>query len=227
MISGVLFDFDGTLLDCMKPMQSVFVSTAAELSSSVTEEGKNNVGENLNKVLDGKHSTLTGAVFIWRIGKFLGMPFHKRLLLVLLSYQRLRYIAYNSKIFNDAPQVLKTLKDSGIKMAIVTTRSKRETTRMLKKFSIDSYFGAVISRDDVVCGKPSPEPLIAALKTLGLKAEEAVMIGDMPTDIAAGKRAGTRTVGMNGSIFLRELIKAKPDALVNSLSEIPNVIAVL
>lgn len=44
------------------------------------------------------------------------------------------------------------------------------------------------------CRKPEPGMLLEALSRLGVEPARAVMIGDSPSDVEAGRRAGTRTV---------------------------------
>jgi pyrophosphatase PpaX len=224
MINGVLFDLDGVLLDCMVPMRDAFIKKVEELSYAVTDEGRRTVGANLGAILTNRSSKFAGAVFIWRLCKFLGVPPYKRVILIPLSYYSLRRIAYNCSVFSDAPKVLESLKANGIKMAIVTSRSRKEVMPILKKFGIEPYFDVIVTRDDIQSSKPSPEPLAFAIERMGLKPDETVMVGDMPTDILAGKKAGTKTMGMNESIFQTELLLSNPDVLVNSLSEIPKAL---
>jgi len=224
VISGVLFDLDGTLLDCIMPMQEAFVKVVESLGATITEEERRNVGENLSKILITRSSPLANISFLWRLGKYVGLPPHKRVHMMVLVYYRLKYIANNSNLFNGVPEVLEALKNRGVKMAIVTTRSKKELLHILKMFSIESYFDAAVSRDDVRNGKPSPDPLLFALKQLGLRPEETAMVGDMPTDIEAGRRAGTKTVGLLNGIFKKELTASHPDVSVNSIVEVPGIL---
>jgi HAD superfamily hydrolase (TIGR01509 family) len=224
LIYGVLFDLDGTLLDSIMSMQKAFVKVVEGLGANITEEERHNVGENLSKILTTRSSPFASISFLWRLGKYVGLPTHKRIHMMILTYNRLKYIANNSNLFNSVPEVLEVLRNRGVKMAIVTTRSRNELIHILKMFSIESYFSAAVSRDDVKNGKPSPDPLLFALKQLGLKPNETAMVGDMPTDIEAGRRAGTKTVGLLNGIFKKELIASHPDVSINSILEVPAVL---
>ena len=224
MISGVLFDLDGTLIDCIRPMESAFVEVVEKLGLKITEEGRKNVAENLHEILL-KHSSLSsGATFLWRLGLFIGLPPHKRFLMMLLAFRKLKEIANNSPPFPGVMELLMAFSSRGLKMAVVTTRSKKEAFLVLNKYSIAQYFNAVITRDDAQRGKPFPDPVILALKLLGIRSEEAVMVGDMPTDMEAGKSAGTKTIGLLVGIFQKELIESKPDTLASSITELPDII---
>jgi len=224
LISGVLFDLDGTLLDSIMPMQEAFVKVVEGLGATITEEERHNVGENLSRILITRSSPFAGISFLWRLGGYVRLPPHKRVHMMVLTYFRLKYIANNSNLFDSVHEVLDVLKKKGLKMAIVTTRSRKELLRISKTLSIESYFSAAVSRDDVKTGKPSPDPLLLALKQLGLRPDEVAMVGDMPTDIEAGKRAGTKTVGLLNGIFEKELAASQPDISVNSIAEVPAVL---
>ena len=55
--------------------------------------------------------------------------------------------------------------------------------------------------------------------------DEFLMIGDMPSDIIAGREAGFWTVGVSSGISKREiLIENQPDLVVDSLNELQALI---
>ncbi len=64
----------------------------------------------------------------------------------------------------------------------------------------------------VTLGKPEPHLLEIAARTVGMAAQDAVMIGDSPTDIAAGRAVGARTVLMLTGVTTREAADALPEA---------------
>lgn len=224
MISGVLFDLDGTLIDCVRPMEVAFVDAVEMLGSKITDEGRKNVSKNLHEILIKRSSPYAGAVFLWRIGRFVGLSPFKRLLLMIYAFRRLKEIANNSPLFPGVAPLLSELSNMRLKMGIVTTRNDNEAAFVLRKNSIDQYFSTVITRDDAHRGKPHPDPVLLAMKLLNLKPEETVMVGDMPTDIEAGRSAGTKTIGLLLGIFNKELIGIKPDALASSIQELPQII---
>jgi len=73
--------------------------------------------------------------------------------------------------------------------------------------------------------KPHPEPILKALRILGVTAEEAVMVGDTRADIAAGKNAGVRTVAALYGFGGEKLLDHKPDFAIRNLKEFANRIA--
>ncbi len=224
MVLAALFDLDGTILNCVEPMAKEFIKIVENLGVKISEDVRKRVGDNLGEILIKKSSPIAEISLLWRLGQTIGLPFYKRLVMILMSYSRLRYIANNSSLFDGVPEMLKNLKQQGVKLALVTTRSKKDVLAILNKFSLDILFDVVITRDDVSVGKPSPEPILLALKRLSVSPGEAVVIGDMPTDIEAGKRAGSKTVALMTGLFNESLLEAAPDLAINSIVEVPKVL---
>ncbi|MBI3946277.1 MAG: HAD family hydrolase [Armatimonadetes bacterium] len=93
-----------------------------------------------------------------------------------------------------AREVLRELADQGIALAIVTRNCRRVTEAAMAL--CDMACPVVLSRDDVPRYKPDPAHLLDALQRLDVAPAAAVMVGDHPMDIQAGRAAGTRTVGV-------------------------------
>jgi phosphoglycolate phosphatase-like HAD superfamily hydrolase len=60
----------------------------------------------------------------------------------------------------------------------------------------DGLFHTTITADDVNQIKPHPEGLYTIAKRLGVEPHEMVLIGDSPTDVIAGNRAGSTTIAI-------------------------------
>ncbi len=89
--------------------------------------------------------------------------------------------------------LLSRLRESGKHLALVTGVEKILMECTLDAFDLGKYFEARITRDDVKAGKPDPEGVKLALTRTGSRPVEAMLIGDAPADIVAGKRAGVFT----------------------------------
>lgn len=91
---------------------------------------------------------------------------------------------------------------------------RTKATFGLEKFS-------VVTSDDVKATKPDPEGVEKTLKILDVKPQEAVMIGDLPADIAAGKKASVLTIGISHGFGTQEELEAAgADKVVGSLAEL-------
>jgi len=73
--------------------------------------------------------------------------------------------------------------------------------------------------------KPHPAPIHKALETLCLDGNDVISVGDMPHDIEAARRAGVFAVAaIWGSTDVKGLIGSNPDAIVNTVSELRDLL---
>ena len=80
-------------------------------------------------------------------------------------------------------------------MAVVTGRPKDEALYFLKLHRLEHLFDAVVTMDDAP-DKPDPAPVRLALQQLGATPEEAIMVGDTPSDVIAATKAGVQGFGV-------------------------------
>ncbi|MCX8182188.1 MAG: HAD family hydrolase [Candidatus Methanomethyliaceae archaeon] len=227
MVSAVLFDLDGTILNCVEPMSREFIKIVQKLGVDITDDVRKRVGDNLGDILIRESSPVAEISLLWRLGRTIGLPFFKRMALIFLAYSRLKNIANNSSLFDGVTEMLQELKQMGLKLAVVTTRSKKDVSLIMRRFSLENFFEVVVTRDDVRFGKPSPEPVLLALKKLDVNAFDAVIVGDMPTDIESGKQAGTKTIALMTGLFNESLLEATPDLTIKSILEIPKALELI
>jgi len=124
-------------------------------------------------------------------------------------------------------ETVKTLKEKGFKLGIVTTKIRATVNMGLTLTKLDQFFDVVVTLDDVENAKPHPEPVLKALEQLGSKPEEAIMVGDNHHDVEAGKNAGTKTAGVAWSIKGRDYISShNPDYLLETMSDLLPIVGV-
>ena len=128
--------------------------------------------------------------------------------------------------FPNTIQTLQTLKNKGMKIAAVTTRSKRTSLKTLQLAGLIPYIDVVISMEDVPQGelKPHPRPILLALNMLGVPAKYAITLGDTTHDIEAGKRANTKTVGVTYGSLGEKIAQSKPDYVIDDIVEVPPIV---
>jgi HAD superfamily hydrolase (TIGR01509 family) len=96
----------------------------------------------------------------------------------------------------DADVLIRQLAGSGLRLAVVTNNSPRAADHYLHALGLRGCFETIHGRTaDPDLMKPHPDVLHRALRSLGLPPEDAVMIGDTPTDFLAAERAGVRFIG--------------------------------
>ena len=127
------------------------------------------------------------------------------------------------RAFPGAVEATRALKDRGAKLAIVTSKNRHGVTIGLERCGFDGLFDTVVTSDDLEASKPDPGPVLAALAALGEPAAAALMVGDSPHDIAAGRDAGTTTAACLWGPFERSVLAAeRPD---HYLRDFPDLLA--
>lgn len=79
-------------------------------------------------------------------------------------------------------------------MAIATGGYRQVVDRTLEVLGIGDWFGAVVTVDDVACGKPHPETFAMAAQKLGVAPARCLAFEDADPGIASAKAAGMRVV---------------------------------
>lgn len=97
-------------------------------------------------------------------------------------------------LYPDALSVIEELKNSGKKLALITTSPHENIAHLLEKHGLKNSFDTIVAADDTEHHKPHPEPLEVALERLGGNKDEAVMIGDSDKDLGAAKNAGIDSI---------------------------------
>jgi len=140
-----------------------------------------------------------------------------------------RYNRYYEKRHDDLvsafpglAQLVRACLDAGMRLGVITGKSRLTALITLDRLGLTDAFGAVYAGDDVGRQKPDPEALILALRDLGrTESENAVMIGDAAADVVAGKRIGIATIGVTwGNPDHHELDDAEPDYTVSTVPEL-------
>jgi phosphoglycolate phosphatase len=99
-------------------------------------------------------------------------------------------LQYTAAPLGNVEHTLAVMHASGIKLGCVTNDTEAEAEAQLETLGVRHLFGAVIGYDSGHGRKPEAGGVLAACAQLGVDPAEAVMVGDSPGDIAAGKAAG-------------------------------------
>ena len=122
------------------------------------------------------------------------------------------------------PGILEYLDEAerlGLRRAIVSSSSRRWVDRHLVRLERTEHFDEIVTADgDPERGKPRPTLYLEALERLGLQADEAIAFEDSPNGVKAAKAAGIYCVavpnGVTAGLGLHEA-----DRVLESLAELP------
>ena len=139
------------------------------------------------------------------------------------EYRRLYREGFPSrtKVYPGAAELLSSLKDKGLKTAIVTNRNKALAVDIMEEFGLNSHIDAVIGDGDGLPLKPDPAVIEEVCRRFEVKPAEAVMVGDTDIDVETGRNAGAGTVLVTHKGAAKS---ANADYAVTSLTQILNII---
>ena len=205
-LSGILFDWDGTLINSFEADTSayLFMFRKMGISWGIAELEKQ-YSPNWYHVysaarLPRKH--WKEADRLWRA----------------------HYATHRPKLISGARRILAKLSASH-QLGLVTSGDRNRVIRQLREFRLTSLFAARVCSGDTRHKKPHPQPLLAALRQMCLEPSECVYVGDAPQDVEMARRAGVRAIGVLGPFPTEKRLRAaKPDFLLSSLDELPLIL---
>lgn len=205
MIKNIIFDFDGTLVDTapliIKTMQAAMKEL--ELPEKSEEECRSTIGLRLEEI----------PAVLWPETHDLSERYATTYRRIFDKLKR----PLNVECFPDVIDSLRSLHSDGYNMAIASSRSHKSLEEYVNLFGLSDCFSMLIGGNDVINGKPSPDPVLAILNAQGWNAAETLTVGDAPVDILMGKAAGTLTCGVTyGNSTYEEVDAVRPDFLITS-----------
>lgn len=78
----------------------------------------------------------------------------------------------------------------------------------------------LITSNDIQHGKPHPEPFLKGASVLGFRAEECVVLEDVPAGVRAGKSAGARVIAFTTTVQDGELREAGANWILRNCADI-------
>jgi len=210
-ISTLLFDLDGTLIDTNELIIKSFLHT-------------------LEQYYPGQYQCEDVLPFL---GPTLIDTFSK------INSEKAEEMCHVYRTFNKATHdslvqefpgvfdTIKVLKNSGYKLAIVTSKMSDVAMMGMNLTKIAPFFDTIVASEHIEKPKPDPSAVFKALEALRSSPEEAIMVGDNGSDILAGKNAGTVTAGVSWSIKGREYVSSfDPDYMLEKITDIFPIVGV-
>jgi phosphoglycolate phosphatase len=213
LIRGIIFDFDGTLIDSYEAITESLngVRASFSLPPFPPQEVKGMVGHGLERLMERAVGTdrVQEAVALFR-----------------QTYATL--CERKTKILPQVKDTLEQLDRRGYVLAIASNKPSYFARDILKALEIDHLFAEVLGPNDVDREKPDPDMLEIILMRLGLSPEETAYVGDMPLDIEAGRKAGVEVYAIpTGSATRETLLDGRPDRLLHRFSDLLSILPAL
>lgn len=214
---AVIFDLDGTLIDSVGDIADM-------LNDSLANVGLPRINETVVATMVGGGARLLIERALARLEGDAGLAEK-----VHRDFER-RYLAIGggrSTVFPGGRELIGKLRADGVKLGICTNKPEPIALSAIEGLGLAQDFDAVVGETPALPRKPHPAMVQAVLQRLETGARDAVMVGDTPADIDGAKAAGLATIAVGfgyGTVPAHEL---GADALAQSLSEIPALLAML
>jgi HAD superfamily hydrolase (TIGR01509 family) len=205
-IQGVLFDWDGTLID----------SYAADSAAYLAMFGEMGISWGL-KELARYYSPNWYNVY-----KAAGLPRHRWN--DADAAWRKHYARHRPRLLAGARAVLRWVGQRH-QIGLVTSGDRERVTRQLREFRLTRTFAVRVCSGDTPRRKPHPAPLQLALRHLKLKPAACVYVGDSPEDLEMAGRAGVCAIAVLGPFPTEKRLRAaRPEFLLESINELPQLL---
>jgi phosphoglycolate phosphatase len=203
-LRGVLFDWDGTLLDSYAADSAAYLAMfrALQIPWSLADLERNYSPNwyHVYRAANIPRAKYDAADRLWRE----------------------HYAKHRPKLLPGSRRVIQQLARTHA-LGLVTSGDRDRVHRQLHDFNLWHQFAARICSGDTRLRKPHPAPLRLALRHMGLRASQTVYVGDSPEDLQMARSAGVRAaIAILGPFPTEKRLRAaKPDLLLESITELP------
>lgn len=221
--AAIIFDKDGTLFDFAASWAAWTESVLRELAPGDAARAAT-LGRRIGYDLESRQFSPdspviagTAAEIAAALGPSLGHPDLGALV------ARMNVLAAQAPVVEAVPlaPLMQALRGRGLRLAVMTNDSEAPARAHLAAVGVEALFDTVIGADSGFGAKPDPGPLRAAAAQMGVAPARVVMVGDSRHDLAAGRAAGMRTVGvLTGLAGARDLAPLA-DAVLPDIGALP------
>lgn len=186
-MKACIFDLDGTLTNTLESMTYSVNLTLKEMGlSQITKDQCRMFVGNGARVLIEESLKVSGDPKASRIEE--GMKIYGRIFDQNCTYHVTPY--------EGILEMLKALKDRGIHLAVLSNKPDRQTVKVVKEIFGDNIFDYAQGQKDGIRRKPAPDGVWYLMEQMQVSKEECLYIGDSEVDVATGKNAGLKTIGV-------------------------------
>jgi HAD superfamily hydrolase (TIGR01509 family) len=206
-IKGLIFDFDGLIIDSESPEYQSWADMYKAHNCSLPFE---------------KWAECIGTADAFDPAKYLeeliGRPIDRAEALVRRRAQFAELMA-TQPLLPGVADCIASARRRGIKLGVASSSTRNWVVGNLSRFGLATEFDAICCREDVVAVKPDPALYVAVLQGLGIRAKEAIALEDSPNGVLAAKRAGIFCVAVPNAITSR-LCLDHADCRLSSLAQL-------
>ena len=213
MIKAIIFDLDGTLLDTLHDLADSVnhVLTNHNMKNRTVDEIRSFIGNGVPTLIARSVPAGTEENTIAECVR------------EMAEYYK-DHADIKTKPYNGISELLETLKNKGIRTAVVTNKVEN-AAEILCNNKFGNIFDCVIGDNGKDRLKPHPDNVFRALDTLGCDKNEVLYVGDSDVDMITAQNAGLISIGVTWGFRDVEILRnAGADYIVNNPFEILNIL---
>ena len=180
-IHAVIFDMDGLLIDTERHVRTATLAAARTVGQPMADEF---------------YASIIGSpwpeIFVKLKDYFGGQAGFDRFRADFTP--RMEALRQGVELMAGVVELLDHLDRLGLPTAVATSTSRDKADEHLRHVAIHHRFAVIITRDDVVRGKPHPEPFLTAAQRLGVDPAYCLALEDSHNGIRSAHGAGMMAV---------------------------------
>lgn len=194
MIQGILFDLDNTLIQTEPVAEQALVTVLRREGISLSEDER-------RWMIGRRWDDIFPRVFSHRCFKMTSTALIEE---VLATKDRL--LLEHLPVLPGAIQAVNALR-AHFPLGVVSGSFRSEIKSVLNLMKLTEYFSFIVGSEDVVRGKPDPEPYLTGVKKLDLRSYEVLVFEDSKPGIESAVTAGCFCIGCLAGGASREDLK--------------------
>ncbi|MHA1885355.1 MAG: HAD family hydrolase [Promethearchaeota archaeon] len=221
---GLIWDLDGTIFNISDSLNKAVEDGIEKYQLTINRE---EVMEEIAHLIEDIQNypvpkILLNSYELLKVKFLEGISFFKKLRIAIFLFNQFnKYKDAESTIYKGIDDLISNLSKNKLRLAILTNNKRQYAEEVLDKFNLTKFFNPIIGFNEVSETKPNPEGLNIILSEWGIKPSEAIFVGDMTSDIDAGKAAKVKVICVASGLAQKSaLLEHKPDILVDNTEEL-------
>ncbi len=206
-IKGLIFDFDGLILDTETPEFEVWCDIYSRYGATLSIE-------NWAVCLGSSPDAFDVVGHLQEQTRVLIDNEALRLEHKTRSLEKINQASPLPGVF----QLLTYARQNALSIGLASSSMRSWVEGHLDRINLDHFFDCVVCQDDVAEVKPAPDLYLLAMKQMRLNPDETVAFEDSPNGISAARQAGIFCVGVPNAVS-RCLKIDHANFIVSSLAE--------
>jgi phosphoglycolate phosphatase len=132
------------------------------------------------------------------------------------------HIDVHTRPYPGIPELLNKLNAMGVKMAVASNKFQEGTEKLIQEFFPDIAFVSILGNRAGYPLKPDPEIVQEVLQKAGIGPEDAMMVGDSPTDMKTAANGGIDALAVTWGY--RTLEELAGNRMVHSVEELDSTL---